>query len=125
MAILGLYWVKKGTTTSIQRPLYDHLNHFFRWHRSFYGLNIQSFKTQHTMKRLMLAVALLAGLGLSSCIDEREPEGSNPGKNKNATPAGVSAQDTMSRDNTGTMQNGGTSTNGGSSSGGGTGNGGQ
>jgi predicted small lipoprotein YifL len=76
------------------------------------------------MKRLILALAVLAGLSLANCT-ERSPYGSNPdakSNNNNATPA---TQDTMARDNTGTMQNGGTSPNGSSSTGGGTGNGGQ
>ncbi len=73
------------------------------------------------MKRLIFAFALLTGPGLSSCMDERSPYGSDSDKKNNtsATP------DTMARDNTGTMQNGGTSPNGSSSNGGGTGNGGQ
>lgn len=73
------------------------------------------------MKRLILAIAFLVSLGLSSCLDEREPGGSTP--NDKSQNTGVPT-DTMSRDNTGTIQNGGTSTNGGST-GGGTGNGGQ
>ncbi len=74
------------------------------------------------MKRFILAFAVLASLGLSSCIDEREPEGSTP--NDKTRNTGVT-KDTMARDNTGTMQNGGSSTNGSTSTGGGTGNGGQ
>lgn len=73
------------------------------------------------MKRLIFAFALLTGLGLSSCMDERSPYGSSPDKKNNA----AATQDTMARDNTGTMQNGGASPNGSSSTGGGTDNGGQ
>ncbi len=77
------------------------------------------------MKRLIVILAVMGGLSLASCMEEKSPYGSNPdakSKNNSATPV---TQDTIARDNTGTMQNGGTSTNGNSSTGGGTGNGGQ
>ncbi|MEO6758742.1 MAG: hypothetical protein ABIO24_04750 [Saprospiraceae bacterium] len=57
------------------------------------------------MKRFILAFAVLAGLSLSSCIDEHKPDSSIPG---NANKATTMPKDTIAQDNTATGTGGGT-----------------